>query len=167
MKADQSPAFWIEAFTGSRWRNIGCVIVAGIDAPDAIRGRIIFYRPLRRWEDSYMRRDQSIGFDLAVYDYLKLETQVEFVVTFAEDTEQMNIALIDDFSFSKNYGQGIQMRAKIADTVTLQNAKPLKYPNAIPHIKVRSEEPENSFENKNKKSGSKNGGNQASLFERT
>jgi hypothetical protein len=154
MKLDQSPACWIEAFTGSRWRVIGCVMVAGIDAPDAIRGRTIFYRSLKRWEDSYMRRDQSIGFDLAVYNHLKLETQVEFVVTFAQDTEQMNIALIDDFSFSRNYGQGIQMRASIADTVTLQNAKPLKYPNAIPHIKVRSEEPESSFENRNKKSSS-------------
>lgn len=141
MKVDQSPAFWIEAFTGSRWRNIGCVIVAGIDAPDAIRGRVVFYRPLKRWEDSYMRRDQSIGFDLAVYEYLKLKTQVEFVVTHAQDTEQMNIALIDDFSFSRNYGQGVQKRAKIDDTVTLQNAKALKYPNAISHIKVRSEEP--------------------------
>lgn len=164
MKPDQSPAFWISAFTGLRWRNIGCVIVAGIDAPDPIRGQIIFYRPLRKWEDSYMRRDQSIGFDLAVYNYLKLETQVIYVVTHARDTDQMNIALIDDFSFSRNYGQGIQMRAKIADTVTLQNAKALKYPNAIPHIKVRSEEPESSFENRTNKSSSRSGGNQAPLF---
>lgn len=142
MKPDQSPAYWLESFVGGRWRNIGCVFRAGIDAPDELKGRVIFYRPLKRWEDSYMRRDQTIGFDLAVYDYLKFKTDVDFVVTYAEDSEKMNIATMGDFSFSRNYGQGIQMRAKIADTVgTFDNRKPLKYPNAVPHIKVDCEKP--------------------------
>lgn len=141
MAASKAPAFWIQTYCATSWRSIGCVIIAGSDAPLEVRGKLIFYRPLNHWNDAYMRRDESVGFSLAVWNHLINNTKVEYVVTYGKDERKMNIAPMSAFTFERNYGQGLQKRADIHSTVNLEDVNSIKFPEAIPHVKVEDEQP--------------------------
>jgi len=129
-KTAQTKTYWLAAHAGSKDRNLGIVMVAGYDAPDCIRGTRIFYRLLRWAEDLYVRRDRTIGFSKAAFDYVTRD-MVRFIVTYATEECEMNIAPINAFTFECNYGQGLQKRAFIDHTAVIKSIAGLRYPTAL------------------------------------
>ncbi len=139
MKADKSPAFWVDVYAGGRWRTIGCVICADIYAPECLRGRHIFYRILSSWGDVVYRNDDTTGFDSGVFKYI--EDKVDYVVAYAKAERKVSIAPVKAFTSETNYGQGMQMRASMKYTKIIKDVSPLRTPKEMPHVRIGSELP--------------------------
>lgn len=131
---------WIESYVDQAYRKLGRVFVAGNDAPEQIVGKLIFYREFGKESYYIQRTDKSIGFDTKTFEYLESK-DVEFVVSFARDTNRMNIAPLFAFDYESNYGCGTQTRARLYATITLNDWHPLRTPNAMPVVRIDSEKP--------------------------
>jgi hypothetical protein len=137
--ADKTECYWLVVHTGDRPRNLGIYMTAGVDAPRWLCGRHIFLRLLKGEGDVVMRADDTTGVDKTCYEFIK--DKVEFIVTYAAAERAMFVARPRSYTFAKNYGQGLQQRAYMANVHRIDNVPCLIYPRDLEHRKLDGEEP--------------------------
>lgn len=136
----QSIAYHVRIFAGSKHRQVGTVFVAGADAPIQVRGHLIYYRLLNSDYDLWMNRDMTTGFSLAVFERVKSDG-VDYVAAHSKETGKMLITHVSRFNKVINYGQGVQVRANVDDSAILENVRRLMFPTAISTVEIKDEEP--------------------------
>lgn len=132
--ADKTECFWVTVHVGGRPRNLGVVMTAGVDAPPWLRGRRIFYRPLKQFADVVMRADNTTGVDSVCFDFIK--DKVEFIVTYAAAERIMFAARPSTYTRSANYGQGLQQRAPMDSVLPIRDVDGLSFPQSIPRERL-------------------------------